>query len=101
MSIMKITDQSYFETINIIQTYKITDGFFGAEVNIYAIHEDTWDSPDIHEIEIEWFVNNKRTSHAGFEKMYTDLYGKADLKIYIKKIEALAEPMFLNKLKKQ
>ena len=35
---MKITDQSYFETINITQTYKITDGFFGAEVTIYAIH---------------------------------------------------------------
>jgi len=91
---MEITEKDYYENKNIIQTYKVEDGIFSAEIKIYANFEYDWNYPNIIETEIVYYVNNKRTINDGFKILFIDLYGRNSFNEYENKIEDLAKTMF-------
>jgi len=91
---MQITEKDYYENKSFIQTYKVEDGIFSAEIKIYANFEYNWNSPDITEIEIVYYVNDMRTINDGFKILFIDLYGRNSFNEYENKIQDLAKTMF-------
>jgi len=95
---MQIKDKGCTTSLNLAHTYTIKDGFITAEVTVYAIHEPgVWEKPDIHDVDIEWLVNDKRCILSGFKKLYEELYGNDTYRKYYDKINDLIEAKFLTK----
>lgn len=82
---------------NLAQAYHIKDGFVSITATVYAIHEPgVWEKPDVHDVDLEFYLNSKLCKYGAFKKLYNELFGENAYTKYVDKINAIVEEEFLN-----
>lgn len=91
---MKIEKLDESKNTNVMYTYKISDGFIQANVNVFAYYGDDvngfMDPGEITDVEIEYYLNGRPCNLSGFAELYIKCYGEKAFTMYEHEIQDLA-----------
>ena len=95
----KIKKLEEITDLSVYTKFSKDEGMFQIEASIYSMVSNRVHSPyydhDITEIDIQFFINNKKVKYNGFKDLYTQLFGENTFNDYYAKKSEEFEQAYL------
>ena len=95
----KIKKLEEITDLSVYTKFSKDEGMFQIEANVYSMVTNRVDSPrydhDITDMDIQFFINNKKVKYNGFKDLYTQLFGENTFNEYYAKKSEEFEQAYL------